>query len=540
MRSRPPALVAAVVVAGLLTLSTLPTLSGPGGNPAFAQTMGAFDEPVTGVQEAGAGSAATVIATDPADLLLTDEERELMALKLLPAWYPTIKLAQEEKGGSLDKAKAKAKSLFPYKNAVYSRRFGEPPHMLSWARRYRKDAAMVKLCAATQRGDILLNGHKSAEGQTNDMIAILTGGKYHHAVTVIDGPPAVFIEAVGLTGSKEDPTSNRVRVSAWHEHLADWACWRLLRPTAGLPAAEAQKRIDGAVAYLVGQLGKPYDYGFTNNDANRAFYCSELAWKAYHDGASWTTFLPVKDAGRDRMVVALNAVIDGMKPKDRNAVAQKVVDFTLDYTSQKPPDLKKLVTFIVDDLAPGCEVFADAFPTAASREKLRGVLEKVRTNRAFPGFLAAKAAFEEKKKAGKFETGWGIGAVRKLAAETKIVTSLVGDLNRLAKESGAGLFKLTKLIGSIIAPMYKYMGTYADFLTGMDKGGKVDLPDGAKTILSMTDWLAEKREKVKTWPVVGKALANLLPGNGDDKLATNFVSPTDLAGTSPRFHLDYP
>jgi len=526
-------------ISNLLAIACIVGTTAWGPAPAAGQTTSPFggSQITVSVTDTASG-AATAVASDTLDSLLTSEERELMALRLLPLYYPSLKQAMQKPLGSLDRAKARARAMYSYPNAVYSPNFGDPVRMLEWARRYRGDAAMVKFSGTAQRGDIILSGHKTVEGQKNDPIAILTGGRYHHAIIVIDGPPCVFIEAVGATGSKTDPTNNRVRISSWHEQLAGWAGMRLERPTAGQPAAEAKKNIDGAVNYLTTQLGKPYDYGFTNNDTNRAFYCSELAWKCYAVGAGMTSYKPAKSSGRDRMIVALNAVVDGLQPKDRVAIANRVMAFTSDFTSQKPPDLKKLNDFIVDELTPGCKTLSDAYPTPEAREKLRGVLEKVRSNEAFTKFLKARADFDAAKKAGKFDAGWGIGTARKLAAEAKIAASIVSDINSLVKQSGAGYTKLAKLVGAVFAPMYKYMGTYADFLTGMDKEGKVNVPEGAKTVLSMVDWLAEKRESVKRWPV-GSSLANLLPGNGDGKVQESFTSPTDLAGTSA-FHVEYP
>ncbi|HEY9069780.1 MAG TPA: YiiX/YebB-like N1pC/P60 family cysteine hydrolase [Candidatus Ozemobacteraceae bacterium] len=524
----PRTLAAAVILGALLF----------GATPATAQ-VAPFDGSQVTVTSDDAASDSTSVATSTSVDILTAEEKELLSMKLLPSYYPYLKKAMQGPLGSVDRAKSLARAMYDYPNAVFSPRFGDPKSMLEWAQRYRGDAAMVKLITTARRGDIILNGHQSAEGQKNDPIAILTGGPYHHAVVVFDGPPGVIIEAIGVTGSKSDPMNNRVRFSSWHEYLGSWAMIRLERPTAGQPAEEAKKNIDEAIKYLTDQLGKPYDFGFTNNDANRAFYCSELAWKSYYLGAGMTSYKPAKSSSRDRMIVALNAVVDGLEPKDRTAIATRVVRFTGEFTSQKPPDLKKLVDFIVDELTPGCGALSEAFPTPEAREKQRKVLEKIRNNYAFPRFLDAQKKFDEAKKSGKFDAGWGIGKARKLAAEAKIATSIVTDLNKLAKESGAGYPALAKMFSKVIGPLYKYMGTYADFLTGMDKEGKVNVPEGAKTVLAMTDWLAEKRENVKTWPLVGSKLASLLPGNGDGKVQDSFVSPTDLAGTTS-FHVDYP
>ena len=530
-----------ILVSGILCALLL------GGIPASGQGTTPYgDHPVTVTTTAGENAGTTPTASGPAApspedaANLTDEERELMALKLLPVYYPVLKTALEKPYLNIARAKRKARQLFAYRNAVYSPNFGDPQKMLEWARRYRTDAAMVRFCASTVPGDIILTGHKTVEGQKNDPIAILTGGRFHHAVTVIDGPPCVFIEAVGATGSKTDPTNNRVRLSSWFEQLASWAGMRIIRPTAGMPKAQADRVIDGTIKYLVDQLGKPYDYGFTNSDANRAFYCSELAWKAYNLGGGMKSYKPDKSPTRDRMIVALNAVVDGLEPKDRISLANRVMTFVGEYTSQQPPDLKKLTDFIVDELTPACGTMEKTFPTPEAREKLRTVLEKVRNNQAFPSFLKAQQKYQAARQSGKFNAGWGIGNLRKLTAEAEIAGSLAADLNALVKESGAGYAKTAKLVFSLALPMYKYLGTYANFLTGMDKEGKVSVPDGVKTVLSITNWVADRRESVKKWPVIGPTLANLLPGNGDAKVQETFTSPTDLADTSPNFHLDYP
>lgn len=512
-----------------------------GASPAMAQTTSPFTGKRVTVTtgDDAYDPSATVASTTDADIL-TDEEKELMALKLLPSYYPHLKEAMQGKSGSLEKAKARARGLFNYKNALFSRHFGEPPAMLEWARRYRDDQAMVKLIAAMKRGDILLSGPGSEEAQKKDMICVLTNGRFHHAVVIIDTPPCVFIEAMGITGLGSDDTSvNHVRICAWHDQLGNWMGMRLIRPTAGLPPAEASRCIEGAVNYAVLQLGKPYDYGFTNSDATRAYYCSELAYKAYHDGAKLKSFKPATAPKCGKMVVAITSMVDGLKPKDRLEMGNKIIIFASSFAAKQPPDLKALNDFIVDDVAPNCDIFSDAFPSAESREKLRSVLEKVRNNKAFPKYIAARESFLASKKSGKFDAGWGIGAARKLAAEVKIAAALASDMNGLVRESGAGYAKLAKLVGSIIAPLYRNMGTYAGFLTGMNDEGRVNLPEGAKTVLSMTDWLTEKRESIKKWPV-GSGLANLLPGNGDEKAQGDFTSPSDLAESSPNFHVDYP
>jgi len=206
----------------------------------------------------------------------------------------------------------------------------------------------------------------------------------------------------------------------------------------------------------------------------------------------------------------------------------------------QPPDVMKLLDFIVDDVVSECRVFAKAFPDAAARERLRRVLHKIPENKAFPNYLSAQKKFYAAEKAGDFKAGWGLGALRKFKAECGIGLGLVGDVNNLMNETGAKKTDLLMLIGRVIAPVYKNLGTYADTLTGMNRDKSITLPEGVKTVIGMVDWATKKREQVRKVPLIGDALASLLPGNGDDKQKSNFTSPSSLVDCSPGFHVDYP
>jgi hypothetical protein len=504
-----------------------------------------YQEPViTRPQAVSQNDTAPVVATGLESL--TPEERNLLDLGLLPPYYPRLRDCYEGRSEfasgpkGLEAAKNLMKSFYPKGKGNFTQHFGNPQKMLSWAKAFAKDPAMVKLVTSARRGDIILTGPQSKKSQSGDFVCLMTKGPYHHAILVVDGPPPVFIEAVGVTGQWGDPMGDRVRYNTWYEQFGSWNGLKLLRPTHGMAGGRAQDMIEKAVAFAENQLGKPYDYAFTDADNNKAFYCSELVYKAFREGAGYQDFLKDKTPERDRMLIAMHAVIDGLEPKDKFALSDKLIRFTMDFTSTKPPDMKKLQAFIVNELVPGCRVFEKAFPTVTERAKLNGVLDKILADKAFPSYAAAQKTYAQEKAAGKYEAGWGLGKLREIRREAGIGLGLVADVNRLAKESGAKKGQLAWMMSKLIVPVYKNLGTYGDFMTGMNRDAGLPLSSGVQTMLGIVDWGVKKRDQVKKWPVVGEFFAGFMPGNGDGKIKTDFTSPTDLAEASPGFVVNYP
>lgn len=476
-----------------------------------------------------------------AALDLTEEEQKFLEMQLLPYYYPILKqcLNGKEpftgKDGGLSKAKELCQSFFPYGQGNYSRDFGNPVRMLDWAKRYCNDEKMVKVVTSARRGDVYLNGPQKQKDIDENFICLMTKGPYYHATLVVDAVPPVIIEAVGITGNKFDTTSDKVRMSTWYEEFGNWAAYRLVRPTWGQPADKAGEAIEKAVGYAIAQLGKPYDYSFSDGDGNNAFYCSELVSKAYRSAG---TEIASKNANRDKTIIALHAAIDGLEPKDKYVLADKIMNFGIDYSHS--PDLNKLQSFIINEVAPGCKVLDDAFPGQEGRDRLNKVFNKIKSNEAFKSFAAANQSYEADKKAGKFNAGWGIGKLRELKSKAAIGLSLLKDIDKLGKETGASRKSLFIVATKLFLPIYKNLGTFGELLTGLDKNNVVNLPEGVQTVLKIVDWGVNKREEVKKWPIVGGWLANLMPGNGDGKIKTDFVSPSDLSQASPGFTIDYP
>lgn len=486
---------------------------------------------------------AGVIASATAIDNLTDEERELLRLKLLPGLYPQLKaiwktdpsITRLLQQTGLEGAMTFARSRYPRaKKTQFSPQFGNPERMLGWGRKHRPDPKMINLISQMKRGDMILTQPMKKEWRDGNMVCILTQGDYHHALIVIDGPPPVLIEAIGITGSKDDPTINQVRYTSWYEAFSGYEAIRLVRPTAGLPADKASQAIEKAVAYAVAQIGKPYDYSFTDRDGQRAFYCSELVYKAYSEGAKLQGFLPDKSPKRDQMIIALHDLLDGLKPKDRLAMSNRIVAFTGEFQRQSPPDLRKLNTFIVDEMVPGCETFSKVFPTAEAREKLRKVLNKLVDNTAFPRFMNAQKQFQSEQKSGKFSGTFG--GLHRALAQARYAGAVIGDINQLIGETGSSWSAMTGLLFKVAAPVYRNLGTYSDFLKGQ---GGIPASGGTKTLTQVLDWAAGARENLQQIPG-GSLLAKLLPGKGDNKVKTDFTSPTDLAEAKTSFRVDWP
>lgn len=475
---------------------------------------------------------------------LTPEEAEFIRLGLLPHYYPVLKQCLdgkepfEGKKGGLNAAKALCKSFYPNGNGHYSRDFGNPIRMLDWAKKNHKNEKLCQLVTASRRGDVILSGPSKKQEIDKNFICLMTKGPFYHAVMVLDSSPPIVIEAVGITGNQFDTTSNKVRMSTWYEEYGGWGAYRLVRPTFGQTDAKASAIIEKAVAYAEAQLGKPYDYSFSDGDGTKAYYCSELVSKAYREGAGFKGRMTEKSPERDKVIIALNSAIDGLQPKNKYELSDKIMKFAIEYS--RSPDINKLQAFIINDVVPGCKTLEKAFPDKKAREKLNAVFNKIKSNEGFAGFSAATKAHEASQKAGRFKAGWGIGKLRELKSNAAIGIALFKDIDTLGKESGASRKDLFLVVSKLLLPVYKNLGTYGELLSGMNKNSGLALPEGVKTVLKMVDWGVNKREQVKKWPVVGDMLANLMPGNGDGKIKTDFVSPSDLAQASPGFTINYP
>lgn len=470
---------------------------------------------------------------------LTEEETRLLNLGLLPRYYPSLKQCLDKKEpftgtkGGLKAAIELCKSYYPLANGHFSRNFGNPEKMLEWARRTEKDEKLRNLVLASKAGDVLLTGPIKEEDIDKNLICKLTKGPYYHATIVVESTPPVIIESVGVTGSISDPYSNKVRMSMWFEELNYYCFVKLVRPTEKKSDKEAKAIIDKALAYSYLQLGRPYDYAFTDSDSS-AFYCSELVSKAYESGG---LDIANKNADRDKIVVAIHEVIDGLKPKDKVKLSDDVVNFALRYIEK--PDFNMLQDFIVNTIVPSCEVFSDIFPDKESLGKLNNVINKVRDGDAFNNFSKASNDYKAKKAAGKFDAKFGIGFLREKTAQVGIAAGFLKDMNNLANDAGTNLQETLILTTKIILPLYQNLGTYGELLSDLGKDG-LQIPQGVQTMLEIINWSVEKREEVRKWPLIGEPLSRLMPGSSTGKIRTDFTSPSDIGYAPSDFSYTWP
>ena len=205
--------------------------------------------------------------------------------------------------------------------------FHDPAVMLKGARTIAAMPEMQALARNLRKGDIVL----TAEFLPGDPVTGMTGGPYNHALLCVkDGPQAEFIEAIGVTGAQNDPTGSQVRRARLVDYAIRHIAFRVLRPADALPANKRAAAIDKAVAYAEAQLGRPYDYAFTNRDqgpkGEKAFYCSELTWAAWSAPQGAGVRLPVSESpSRNVGMRAVQGVLDLAGPERPNSVLRPLV-----------------------------------------------------------------------------------------------------------------------------------------------------------------------------------------------------------------------
>ena len=137
-----------------------------------------------------------------------------------------------------------------------------------------------------QTGDIIctMNGKPDIlPGEFWRLVGRLVPGDVDH-VAVYLGPNGRCIEAGarGVVTYEAHDTWEPEHMSEDRGHLID-TFYGVAYPLAGRglsPELEEQIRADVA-NFCLAQLGKPYNLNFLNADTDDAFYCSQLAYRAY-------------------------------------------------------------------------------------------------------------------------------------------------------------------------------------------------------------------------------------------------------------------
>ncbi|HEY9765655.1 MAG TPA: YiiX/YebB-like N1pC/P60 family cysteine hydrolase, partial [Chroococcales cyanobacterium] len=248
---------------------------------------------------------------------LNEEELSFLKAGLLPNNYSDLKACLQKEGRD-----AAIELARKGKQGPFSANYGDPVLMLETAKRAEKNPELMRLFKDIRKGDILV----STWNHNDNIISNLTKGPFVHSILCsADGPPPEFIEAIGMTAGSNDKNADQVRRMSLGETLYDSLSIRMVRPTEGLPAAKSKEVVDRAVLYAEKQLGKPYDYAFTNDNKGTglsdAYYCSELTFLAYSapEGGNFKLSLN-KSSERDQMLVELEKGIESLKPKDQAAM----------------------------------------------------------------------------------------------------------------------------------------------------------------------------------------------------------------------------
>ncbi|NLI77974.1 MAG: hypothetical protein GX442_16240 [Candidatus Riflebacteria bacterium] len=478
------------------------------------------------------GAASQTVAARWEELwkALTPREQEFIRRGLLPKTYAILKDLKARGGPTgAQQAKDRARRGKPGQPS-FADSYGDPDVMLAWAENNQGNARLCGFVKSIKKGDIILAGPGATERRDKDTICFLTRGPYHHSLLCVsEGPPPEFIDAVG----------KGVVRTQW-TYFWGGANYRIVRPTASLPPDQAKKAVEAAVGYAIGQLGKPYDLAFTDADGDRSFYCSELALKAYRDGAGLTNLLPAKSPERDQLVVSLWAVIDGLGPTDRHAMMDGLLHTVKRVSESKPPDWGTLDAYVIDEVLPKCSAAAGLLATPANRRAAKEVVKAIREGRAFTRFQAADAEYQKAEAAGRFTDHWytfGTGKARQAGAQAKRLWALGQDLWAVKRSTGLSLPSAFGLVCRVFLPFYRNLGTFAGAANQAGSQGLIALPAGVRTALAATEALATVREKTAWIPLLG-SVTQLLPGKAPPRVQGDFTSPTDLSQLS-EWHQDY-
>lgn len=467
--------------------------------------------------------AADVLTTTPVvaptpDLTgLSAEEARFVQDGFLPANFAALRAAQREGGVEAAQALARKGQKGPF-----SRRYGNPDEMLHGARRWAKNPELARMVKSIQPGDVLVY----TWNKNDDVISKATKGPFIHAsICVSAGAPPEFIEAIGLTGDMGDPQGNKVLRSQMFEHGHDGETIRVMRPVANLTPMEAEKAVKRAISYAEKQLGKPYDFTFTDRNGqgwNDAFYCSELAYKAYADPKGADLRLAIdKRPERDIATGAMEKLLAGLKPDDPGALVFKAAQLSAD----KGMTTDKLLAFVTQEILPATEATRAIADTPERRAAITATLKKVFEGKAFGRFQRELKALTADDQAGRHG---GIGGFfRRVKNIAQLSVAAIQDAHELTK--GIGFWRSIGTIwktGQAVVP-------HVDILTAFFFGKEDPRTQAAVKTLDSLDALARDARR---WPLVGRFWP--LPSRPPVETNRNFVSPTDL-GWADIPHWDY-
>ena len=169
-----------------------------------------------------------------------------------------------------------------------------------------------------QTGDIIctMNGKPDIlPGEFWRLVGRLVPGDVDH-VAIFIGPDGRCVEAGAKGVITFEVPGNRwdSELMAHQRGLLFDTFYGIVSPLDILPVSkeeEARMR-NSVVQYAVAQIGKPYNLNFLNPETEQAFYCSQLAYKAYQTiGIDLNTGLAMEQLAGTNQIIYPQEIWDG-------------------------------------------------------------------------------------------------------------------------------------------------------------------------------------------------------------------------------------
>ncbi|HEX5810309.1 MAG TPA: YiiX/YebB-like N1pC/P60 family cysteine hydrolase [Anaerolineales bacterium] len=176
---------------------------------------------------------------------------------------------------------------------------------------------------ALQTGDIIctMNGKPDIlPGEFWRLVGRLVPGDVDH-VAIYLGPSGRCIEAGArgvITFNVPYGHWNTERMARKRGLLFD-SFYGVVSPIDALAASEqeAEEMRTAVAAYCRAQMGKPYNLNFLNAETEEAFYCSQLAYKAYQRiGVNLNTGLAIEQLPGTNAIVYPQEIWDGFSHRE--------------------------------------------------------------------------------------------------------------------------------------------------------------------------------------------------------------------------------
>lgn len=459
-------------------------------------------------QKTDAPGALPAESTDPAfnSAGITPEEATLIQQQLLPPNYGELKAAYSGAGpNEIDQQNAEFAFSRKGLSGPFQPAFGDWKAMLSSAKQLSANPQLAQLYKTVKKGDILVLNYQDPSSP----IARATNGPYTHAmICTSEGPPPQFVEAMGVTGDPKDPSGNQVRRVDFSSIVQSNTSVRLIRPTANMGEPTASQTIDKATSWAEAQLGKPYDYSFSDHEGDgtpNSFYCSELATLAYSQGADLA--MPVnKEPQRDDAIASLHDLMTALGPDDESALCKQL--FT-GVESGTPID-----QLLTQDILPRTKLGREVCQSPQDVAKLQKLIQSLEKGTAFPKLTAAKAEYERMEKNGDFNA-FGVGGVRRAAEAAKVAAAAAQDVASLATNTGINLGGSGDALGKLLGVLVPHL----ESIFTVAFGPKDPKTQGLHALFDVTGF-------VKGLPGCG----NLpLPTRAPEHDVPHLITPNDLA-----------